>query len=162
MIHEVEGDLLLSRAAAIVHGVAPNDPFAQGLALSLRERWPALYKDFRHYCHTYHPKPGELWPWMNSSGLRIISLFTHEAIEGHHGGRPGRASLSYVSHALKALHKLAVQEQLASLALPRLATGTGGLAWTDVRPVIEQHLGSLGVPVKLYTVYHKDVPVYDG
>lgn len=52
MIYEVSGDILLSDAA-------PNDNFATGLALSLREHWPALYKDFRNYCHIYHPKAGE-------------------------------------------------------------------------------------------------------
>ena len=71
MIHDMQGDLLESKAAAIVHGVAPNDPFAQGLALALRERWPALYKDFRHYCQTMHPKPGELWTWMGADGVRM-------------------------------------------------------------------------------------------
>jgi len=153
MIREMQGDLLESRAAAIVHGVAPNDPFAQGLAHSLRERWPALYKDFRHYCQTTHPKPGELWAWMGAGGVRVVSLFTQEGAEGHHGGRPGRASLTHVSHALKALHKLAEQEKFASLALPRLATGVGGLVWEDVRPLIDQHLGSLGVPVYVYSKY---------
>ncbi len=48
MIYEVSGDILLSEARAIAHGVAPNDNFANRLpALSLREHWPALYKDFR-------------------------------------------------------------------------------------------------------------------
>ena len=47
MIYEVSGDILLSDARAIAHGVAPNDNFTTGLAFSLREHWPALYKDFR-------------------------------------------------------------------------------------------------------------------
>jgi O-acetyl-ADP-ribose deacetylase (regulator of RNase III) len=58
MIRYVSGDLRQSKAALLAHGVAPNDNFAQGLALSLRENWPALYKDFRHYCQTRHPKAG--------------------------------------------------------------------------------------------------------
>ena len=29
MIHEVEGDILLTHAAAIAHGVAANDPMKQ-------------------------------------------------------------------------------------------------------------------------------------
>ena len=56
MIQYVSGDILLTEAEGIAHGVAPNDDFKQGLALSLRERWPAMYKDFRHFCHTQHPK----------------------------------------------------------------------------------------------------------
>ena len=33
MISEVSGDILLSKAQVIAHGIAPNDPFKQGLAL---------------------------------------------------------------------------------------------------------------------------------
>ena len=61
MLKEVSGDILLSTAGAIAHGIAPHDHFKQGLALSLREQWPGMYKDFRHYCQTYTPKPGGAW-----------------------------------------------------------------------------------------------------
>ena len=36
MIQEVSGDILLSKAHAIAHGIAPNDDFHSGLALALR------------------------------------------------------------------------------------------------------------------------------
>lgn len=157
MLKELQGDLLLSRAAVIAHGVAPNDPFSQGLALALREHAPAMYKDFRHYCQTQHPQAGTLWTWVGADGVRIISLFTQEAAEGHHGGRPGRASLKNVGHALKALGHLAEAEGFTSLALPRLATGVGGLAWEDVRPLIQTHLGRLAIPVYVYAVYQAGV-----
>jgi O-acetyl-ADP-ribose deacetylase (regulator of RNase III) len=157
MLKEVHGDLLLSGAAAIAHGVAPNDPFAQGLAHALRERAPALYKDFRHYCQTHHPRPGSLWTWVGSDGVRLVSLFTQEAVEGHHGGSPGRASLTHVGHALKALRQLAETEHFTSLALPRLATGVGGLPWDEVQPLVQQHLGSLPIPVFVYSVYRPGV-----
>ena len=52
MIYELSGDILLSHAKVIVQGVAPNDDFHHGLALQLRERMPAMYKDFRHHCQT--------------------------------------------------------------------------------------------------------------
>lgn len=157
MLKEVQGDLLLSGAAAIAHGVAPNDPFSQGLALSLRERAPALYKDFRHYCQTHHPRPGTLWTWVGPDGVRVINLFTQEPVDGHHGGQPGQASLVHVSHALKALRHLVDAERIPSLALPRLATGVGRLGWDDVKPLIVQHLGDLQVPVHVYSVYRAGV-----
>jgi O-acetyl-ADP-ribose deacetylase (regulator of RNase III) len=47
MLKEVAGDILLTKADALAHGVAPNDNFANGLALALRERWPAMYKDVK-------------------------------------------------------------------------------------------------------------------
>ena len=70
MIRYVSGDVLNSKAAAIAHGVAPNDSFNQGLAHSLREAWPAMYKDFRHYCQSAHPKAGECWTWSGAEGAR--------------------------------------------------------------------------------------------
>jgi len=156
MLHEVSGDILLSKAQAIAHGVAPNDSFNSGLALALREGWPSLYKDFRHYCQTRHPQPGELWTWTNAEGQRVINLMTQEAAYGS-GAKPGKASIERVNHTLRALRKLVEEEKFASLALPRLATGVGGLDWKDVAPLVERHLGDLQIPVYLYTTYRKGV-----
>ena len=61
MIHEVEGDILETKAAAIAHGVAANDPMNQGLAAALHERYPAMHKDFHHWCRQQHPKLGSAW-----------------------------------------------------------------------------------------------------
>ncbi len=154
MLHELSGDILFSGAKAIVQGVAPNDDFHAGLALQLREGLPALYKDFRHFCQTRHPKSGELWTWASADGVRIINLFTRDAAYAH-GSKPGHASLSHINHALHALRSLVQHEKISSLALPRLACGIGGLDWNDVKPLIEKHLGDLDIPVYLYVTYHK-------
>lgn len=97
MIKEVSGDLLLTRAQVIAHGVAPNDPFHTGLALQLRE-----------------------------------------------------------------LAKLAEAEKFTSLALPRIATGVGRLAWTEVKPLLGQHLGALKIPVIVYATCHAGQQAAEG
>jgi O-acetyl-ADP-ribose deacetylase (regulator of RNase III) len=153
MLKEVSGDILLSRAQAIVHGVAPNDAYNQGLAHSLRENWPAMYKDFRHFCQTTHPKAGGIWAWAGAEGARVVSLFTQDAAY-EHGAKPGRASAENLNHALKALRKWIEAEGVTSVAMPRLATGVGGMKWEDVHPLIEKHLGDLAIPVYLYVTYH--------
>jgi O-acetyl-ADP-ribose deacetylase (regulator of RNase III) len=156
MIHELSGDILFSGAKVIVQGVAPNDDFHHGLALQLRERMPAMYKDFRHYCQTKHPKSGGVWTWISQDGHRIVNLFTQEAAYNV-GSKPGPASLSHVNHALHALRVLLEKEKPANVALPRLACGITGLNWQDVKPLIEHHLGDLGIPVYIYTNYQKGV-----
>jgi O-acetyl-ADP-ribose deacetylase (regulator of RNase III) len=161
MIHEVSGDILLSSAHAIAHGVAPNDPFHSGLALALREKWPAMYKDFRHYCQSSHPKPGTTWAWSGTgeaahTTVRLVALLTQEG--GYeHGAKPGPASVSNINHTLKDLHAWTEREKIQSLAIPKLCTGVGGMAWDAVAPLIRQHLGSLKIPVYLYSTYHKGV-----
>jgi len=152
MIHEVEGDILLSKAQAIAHGIAANDPMNQGLALSLHEQYPAMHKDFHHWCHQSHPKPGEAWTWGGADGSRIINLITQEGGYGA-GNRPGKATESIVNHALRALKKVIAKEGFTSVALPRLATGVGGLNWDQVKPLIKSQLGNLDIPIYVYTVY---------
>jgi O-acetyl-ADP-ribose deacetylase (regulator of RNase III) len=153
MIHEVSGDILLSKASVIAHGVAPNDDHATGLAHALREYAPAMYKDFRHYCKTQHPKSGTLWAWAGADGRRIVALFTQEGAY-HAGEHAGKASVSNVNHALQALRQFIEREQVKSVALPRLATSAGGLKWPDVQPAIEKQLGALPIPVIVYSTYH--------
>lgn len=156
MIHELSGDILLSGAKAIVQGVAPNDDFHYGLALQLRERMPALYKDFRHFCQTQHPKSGGLWTWMSADSRYIVNLFVRDAAYDH-GSKPGHATLSHVNHSLHALRSFVQKEKINSLALPRLSCGINGLDWNDVMPLIEKQLGDLGIPVFLYVTYQKGV-----
>jgi O-acetyl-ADP-ribose deacetylase (regulator of RNase III) len=156
MIKEVAGDILLSKAGAIAHGVAPHDDFKQGLALSLREHWPGMYKDFRHYCQTYNPKPGTLWSWKGPGSPIIMNLFTQEPAEDHRS-RPGKASISYLNHVLQALKKELAAQQVTSLALPRLATGVGGLSWEEVKPLINQVMGDAGIPIYVYATFKKGV-----
>jgi O-acetyl-ADP-ribose deacetylase (regulator of RNase III) len=155
MIIEVTGDILLSKADALAHGIAPHDDFKSGLAHSLKEAWPGLYKDFRHYCKTTNPSSGEIWSWAGP-GAKIINLMTQEAPEDS-GRNPRKAKTSYVNHALKNLRKIIETEGLKSVALPRLATGVGGLSWDEVQPLINQHLGDLKIPVYIYTTYQKGV-----
>lgn len=153
MIHEVQGDIVLTDAQAIAHGVSPNDHFDVGLALALREMWPSMARDFRHYVHQTHPNPGEVWTFHNAEGRTIFNLMTQD---GEHASQSsGRASVANVNHALKRLRHALDKGGVSSLAMPRLATGAGGLQWADVQPLIEKHLGTLGIPVFVYATYKK-------
>jgi O-acetyl-ADP-ribose deacetylase (regulator of RNase III) len=152
MIYEVEGDILLTKAQAIAHGVAANDPMSQGLAAALHDRYPAMHKDFHHWCRQQHPKLGSAWIWSGTGGVRLINLITQQG--GYeHGSKPQKATLSSVNHALRALRKLIVEEGLKSVALPRLATGVGGLAWAEVKPLIANQLGDAPADVYVYGEY---------
>ena len=154
MLHQVSGDILLTSAQAIAHGVAPNDPMNHGLALSLHQKYPAMHKDYHHWCNQHHSNPGEAWMWGGTEGVRIVNLLTQEAGEHAH---PGKASIKNVRHSLRALAALANTESFKSIAISRLATGVGGLDWKEVWPVVQEELGKLSIPVYVYTEFHSGV-----
>jgi O-acetyl-ADP-ribose deacetylase (regulator of RNase III) len=137
MIQQVSGDILLSKAQVIAHGLAPKDSMTQGLALSLHQKYPEMHKAFHRWCCQQNPQPGEAWVWGGAGRQRIVNLLTQAGSEGH-----------------VVLAKLAKQESFKSIALPRLATGVGGLEWADVWPVVQEQLGDLGIPVVVYTEFH--------
>ncbi|SDH78397.1 O-acetyl-ADP-ribose deacetylase (regulator of RNase III), contains Macro domain [Pseudomonas panipatensis] len=161
MIREVEGDILLSKAQVIAHGIAPQDHFDSGLALSLRERWPSMVRDYRHAAHAAAPEPGSIWVWSGvdaDGGTRCIAnLLTQEMQGSGRSAKPAKATLENVGHCLRELAKYVQGENVQSLALPCLATGVGGLDWKDVKPLLVKHLGELGIPVLIYSVYRKGV-----
>lgn len=98
MIYEVNVDILLTKAPALAYGIAPNDPFDQGLARALREQWPAMPRDYHHYANQTHPRLGELWSW-GTSGKRSILLTQEGGFE--YGARPGRATVGNANHCLR-------------------------------------------------------------
>lgn len=153
MIHQVSGDILFSRAQVLAHGVAANDPMNQGLALQLREKYPAMQKDFHHWCSQKHQKPGEAWMWGGPDGVRIVCLLSQDGGYGQ-GARPEKATIKNVRDALRALAHMIASEGFTSVALPRLATGVGALDWSDVWPIVQERLGGVDIPIFVYREYH--------
>lgn len=161
MFIEVEGDILLSKASVIAHGIAPLDHFDSGLALALRERWPSMVRDYRHDTRSRPLSSGELWLWRgvdaDGSTRGIVNLLTQDMLHDGRAGKPGKATRENVSRCLKALARLAQEEAFGSIALPRLATGVGGLDWAEVKPLVLEQLAGLDIPVVIYEVYRKGV-----
>ena len=100
-----------------------------------------------------HAKPGEAWMWGGPGGVRMINLITQDGGYGH-GGHADATTIKHVRNALRALARIVEREGLSYVALPRLATGVGALRWADVRPVIEERLGGLAIPVYVYAEFH--------
>lgn len=97
-----------------------------------------------------HPDPGKLWTWSGASDTHLINLFAQDGSYGH-GAKPGRATVTNVNHALRALAAEIQKEGYTGVALPRLAAGVGGLNWEEVEPLIEAHLGALSIPIIVST-----------
>ena len=112
--------------------------------------WP---KDFRHYCHQQNPKAGHAWLWAGPERV-IINLMTQEPAPDNKA-HPGKASAHNITHALKEMCKIVEKEGITSVAMPRLATGVGGLDWAEVEPLITNGLGGLNIPVIVYDTYEK-------
>lgn len=51
----------------------------------------------------------------------------------------------------------AARSRPLGIAPPRIATGVGDLDWSEVKPLVQSHLGGLKIPLFVSTEYHKGV-----
>jgi O-acetyl-ADP-ribose deacetylase (regulator of RNase III) len=150
MIYEVEGDIMLTRAAVIAQGVSVNDPMTRGLGRKLSEKFPVMRDEFQQWCELTQPEPGAIWIWGNADKLRVVNLVTSEpgdlALK-----RPGRPTKIAINRCLRALARLVLEERLPSIALPKLGEGAGGVDWLEVRGMMHAQLGQLLIPLFVYS-----------
>lgn len=102
----------------------------KGIAVFFRDRWPAMYREYRARCADGRFTPGDVFVW-DASRPAVLNLCT----EKH--WRTG-ATLDAIERSLRAMVAHCESAGLARVGMPRIGAGYGGLAWEAVRDVIER------------------------
>jgi O-acetyl-ADP-ribose deacetylase (regulator of RNase III) len=135
-IEFVSGDLFANRfqAQALAHGCNCQGSMGAGIATGFRDRYPAMYEEYRRRCKA-QPREfnlGEAWLWKTDERPWVFNLGTQEQYWR------GRASYEAIEEALQKMQVEADREGVGSIAVPRIGVGYGGLPWKKVRAVIER------------------------
>jgi O-acetyl-ADP-ribose deacetylase (regulator of RNase III) len=131
----VSGDLFVNRfgAEALAHGCNCQGSMEAGIATGFRDRYPEMYAEYRR-CKS-RPREfnlGDAFLWKAGDKPWVFNLGTQE------GYWRARASYEAVEAALMRMQHQADREGIASIAVPRLGAGYGGLSWKKVRAVVEK------------------------
>jgi O-acetyl-ADP-ribose deacetylase (regulator of RNase III) len=147
VLTEETGDLLASGAEALVNPVNTVGVMGAGLALQFRRAFPGNYAQYRQACLGRQMSTGRvhLTFMADVPGPRYIANFPTKR---HYRDE---SRLADIEAGLADLRRLVLRHRIASIAVPALGCGLGGLDWADVKPLITAALGSLpGVHVMLY------------
>lgn len=87
---------------------------------SLRENWPSLAKDYRHYCHTYSPATGEIWTWTSPEGQMFFHLVLDDCSIEQPLHLVNATRLQSFKKAIKKLRHLAEAQNLKIVELPKV------------------------------------------
>lgn len=147
-IHYVTGDLFLSRVQTLAHGVNCRGRMGAGIAREFRRRFPEMFNEYRRLCHNGRLRPGEVHLWKDEPKW-VLNLATQDVIE--------QAQLSFVRGALIRVAENYNSMGITSVAVPRIASGLGGIEWAIVREEIEELWGSLPIPIFVYEVYREGI-----
>ena len=135
MIKYMTGDLLLSSASALVNTVNCEGAMGKGIAYQFKQQYPENFKDYRRVCQSGALRPGKLHTFHEGSKL-IINFPTKDCWRNP-------SKMEYIESGLDELTQLICSHNIKSIAIPPLGCGNGGLAWAEVRKVIEHKLSNV-------------------
>lgn len=146
MIREVHGDLFDADTEAIVNPVNTAGVMGKGLALSFKQRFPENYAIYRQACDAGEVVLGRVLPV--STGQLTNPRWVLNFPTKRHWRSKSR--LADIEQGLVDLRQQVDQLGIASIAIPPLGCGLGGLDWSDVAPLIYQLLDGLVVDVLVF------------
>ncbi len=139
-IFELEG-----RVQTLVNPVNCRGVMGRGLALQFKERYPAMFAEYRRRCLAGALTVGRLYVWRPAKDATWVLNFPTK----NHWREP--SSLEIIEAGLKRLLEVYQPTGITSLAFPLLGCGEGGLAWEDVEPLMVRYLTQLQ-EVEVYIV----------
>ena len=137
MIELVTGDLFETDAEALVNPVNTRGVMGKGLALAFKRAFPANEQAYRAACAAGEVQLGRMFVF-DAGDRYVINFPTKDHWRS-------RSRLADIESGLGDLRRVLGELGVASVAVPALGAGLGGLAWDDVRPLIEAALGDLPV-----------------
>lgn len=138
------GDLFESGCSTLVNAVNCRGAMGAGIAREFRRRYPAMYEDYRRRCRRGEIRLGRPYPWPGQESPPAVLNFPTK----DDWREPSR--LAPISEGLAWLRRHYRDWGIASLAVPALGCGLGGLRWEEVRPVLARELAPLAIPVLIY------------
>lgn len=146
MITFIQGNLLEARTEALVNTVNTVGVMGKGIALMFKERFAENFRRYAQACKSGEVRVGHMFITEVSelSGPRWVVNFPTKK----HWRSPSK--MEWITEGLQDLRRFLIEEKVASIAIPPLGAGNGGLDWTLVRPVIEAALSDLDANILVF------------
>lgn len=139
MVRYVEGDILKAKTDALVNTVNCVGVMGRGIALQFKKAFPGNFKAYAAACKRNEVQPGRMFVYETGqlAGPRYIINFPTKV------HWRGKSRLDYIESGLDALIADIRRLGIRSIAIPPLGSGLGGLAWAEVRPLIDRALAEV-------------------
>lgn len=138
MIEYTQGNILEADAEALVNTVNCVGVMGRGIALHFKYAYPANFKAYAAACKRKEVQPGRMF--VHGTGRPAPRWIINFPTKRHWRGK---SRLSDIESGMGALVHEIKTRGIRSVAIPPLGSGLGGLAWSDVRPVVEAALADL-------------------
>lgn len=135
------GDLLKSKAEALVNTVNCEGYMGKGIAYQFKLEYPDNNKSYVKACETGALRVGKIH-YYNEKGKIIINFPTKDKWRA-------KSKIEYIELGLKELILLINKLNIKTIAIPPLGSGNGGLIWSEVKQLIEKNLSIMSNKVDI-------------
>ncbi|MDR0228481.1 MAG: macro domain-containing protein [Flavobacteriaceae bacterium] len=147
MIHYTEGNLLESKAQALVNTVNLDGVMGKGIALQFKKQFPENFKAYKKACDNNEIAIGQSFVYVEETllnGKKIIINFPTKTT----WRKP--SEYKYIEVGLENLVNIIHYYNIKSIAIPPLGAGNGGLDWGEVKKRIEYYLKDVDCEILVY------------
>ena len=139
MIRYTTGDILKAEAEAMVNTVNCVGIMGRGIALQIKNMFPANFKAYATACEREEVQPGRMFVF-DTGELTYPRYIVNFPTKRHWRGK---SRIEDIEVGLVALVDEVRARGIRSIAIPPLGSGLGGLDWSQVRPLIERAFAAL-------------------
>lgn len=139
MIEYTSGDILNSRAEALVNTVNCVGIMGRGIALQFKKAFPDNFTAYASACKEGKIQPGRMFVF--DTGRLVPPRFVINFPTKRHWR--GKSRIEDIELGLRHLVEIIRAKNIRSVAVPPLGSGLGGLDWKDVRSRIDAVLSVL-------------------
>lgn len=147
MIHFLKGNLLNSKAHALVNTVNTVGVMGKGIALQFKKNYPHNFKIYKEKCKNGEVEIGKILLVKDTdllNGERYILNFPTKT----NWRKP--SEYEYIEKGLDNLIKILEKNNIESIAIPPLGSGNGGLNWNLVKKLMVNKLKDLKTTIYIY------------
>lgn len=144
MITYLESSVFDSPAQTLVNTVNTVGVMGKGIAKEFKRRYPAMYDEYRKLCDQHALKVGQLHLWR--ADVRWVLNFPTKTTWRF------PSKVEYIQIGLEKFATSYKTLGITSVSFPPLGCGNGNLDWKDVKPVMEEHLSRVDIPVYIHDV----------
>ncbi len=112
------------------HGCNCAGAMGKGIALQFKEKFPKMYLEYKNRCKNNLFSLGDIFIYNYDDGV-IFNLGTQKTWRT-------KADIKAIEEALNKMLSYALENNIFSIALPKIGAGLGGLNWDDVKAVINK------------------------
>jgi O-acetyl-ADP-ribose deacetylase (regulator of RNase III) len=142
MLTYVRTSIFDSPAQTLVNTVNVVGVMGKGIALGFKERYPDMFKAYKELCDRHELDVGKLHLW-RASDHWVMNFPTKTTWK-----KPSK--IEYVEAGLKTFVGSYQEMGISSISFPPLGCGNGNLSWNEVKPLMEQYLSKLEIPVYVH------------